>query len=112
MSTQIDVNQLVSAEYLRHIMLDFQQMSEFVENPFSEPFRKVEEAVRTQQSYETPLVKSMVTKLPDFKKLVPEESEAIDKIADSAIRRDKALIAASRSTVTPVKHTIVIEPVK
>lgn len=86
--------------------------AEFVENPFSEPFRKVEEAVRTQQSYETPLVKSMVTKLPDFKKLVPEESDAIDKIADSAIRRDKALIAASRSTVTPVKHTIVIEAVK
>ncbi len=33
MPTQIDVDQLVSAQYLRHIMLDFQQMSEFVENP-------------------------------------------------------------------------------
>ena len=47
--------------------------AEFIDNPFSEPFRKVEAAVREQQKYETPLVKSVVTKLPDFKKLVPEE---------------------------------------
>jgi lysophospholipase L1-like esterase len=86
--------------------------AEFLDNPFSEPFRKVEEAVRTQQNYETPLVKSFVTKLPDFKKLVPEESEAIDKIAATAIKRDRELIADSAATVKPVKHTIVIEAVK
>jgi adenosylmethionine-8-amino-7-oxononanoate aminotransferase len=33
MSSQADVSQLLSAEYLQHIMLDFQQMAEFVENP-------------------------------------------------------------------------------
>lgn len=86
--------------------------AEFMENPFSGPFRKVEAAVRNQQNYETPLVKSLVTKLPDVKKLVPEESEAIDKIAATAIRRDKELIAASAASVTPVKHTLVIEAVK
>ena len=86
--------------------------AEFMDNPFSEPFRKVEAAVRNQQNYETPLVKSVVTKLPDFKKLVPEESAAIDKIAASAIRRDHELIAASAAAVTPVKHTLVIEGVK
>jgi hypothetical protein len=83
-----------------------------MENPFSEPFRKVEAAIREQQQYETPLVKSLVTKLPEFKKLVPEESAAIDKIAATAIRRDKKLIAASAATVTPVKHTLVIDAVK
>ncbi len=86
--------------------------AEFLDNPFSEPFHKVEEAVRTQQSYETPLVKTMMTKLPDFKRVVPEESEALEKIASAGIRHDQELIAASRATVKPVKHTIVIEPVK
>ncbi len=86
--------------------------AEFIDNPFSEPFRKVEAAVRAQQNYETPLVKSVVTKLPDFKKLVPEESEAIDKIATTAIKRDHELIEASAASVTPVRHTLVIEAVK
>jgi hypothetical protein len=86
--------------------------AEFLQNPFLEPFRKVETAVRNQQNYETPLVKSLVTKLPDFKKLVPEESKAIDKIGATAIRHDQKLIAASAATVTPVKHTLVIEAVK
>jgi lysophospholipase L1-like esterase len=86
--------------------------AEFLENPFSEPFRKVEAAIREQQNYETPLIKTVVTKLPDFKKVVPEESATIEKIADTAIRRDQELFAASAAAVTPVKHTIVIEAVK
>jgi lysophospholipase L1-like esterase len=86
--------------------------AEFIENPFSEPFNKVEAAVRDQQKYETPLVKSFLTKLPDLKKVVPEESEAIDKIATTAIRHDRELIAASAATVTPVTHTLVIKPQK
>ncbi len=86
--------------------------AEFLDNPFSEPFRKVEEAVRAQQGYETPLVKTMLTKLPDFKRVVPEESETLEKVASAGIRHDQELIAASRATVKPVKHTIVIEPVK
>jgi lysophospholipase L1-like esterase len=86
--------------------------AEFIDNPFSEPFRKVEAAVRNQQNYETPLVKSLITKLPDFKKLVPEESAAIDKIGATAIKHDRELIAASAATVTPVTHTLVIEAVK
>jgi lysophospholipase L1-like esterase len=86
--------------------------AEFMDNPFSEQFRKVEAAVRNQQNYETPLVKTLVTKLPDFEKLVPEESAAIDKIATTAIRRDHELIAASVAAVTPVKHTLVVEGIK
>src|SRR6185295_12504178 len=65
--------------------------AEFIDNPFSKPFRKVDTAVREQQKYETGLVKSVVTKLPDFHNLVPEETEAIEKIAATAIRHDKQL---------------------
>jgi lysophospholipase L1-like esterase len=86
--------------------------AEFIDNPFSEPFRKVDAAVREQQKYETGLVKSVVTKLPDFRKLVPEETEAIDKIATAGIRHDKQLADAAAATVTPVKHTLVIEAIK
>ena len=86
--------------------------AEFMENPFSEPFRKVEEAVRVQQNYETGLIKSVVTKLPDFRKLVPEETASIDRIAAAAIRHDQELFRAAAADVTPVKHTLVIEAVK
>lgn len=86
--------------------------AELLENPFSEPFRKVEAVIREQQNFETPLIKTVVTKLPDFKKVVPEESAAIEKIADTAIRHDQELFAASAAAVKPVKHTITIEAVK
>ncbi len=56
--------------------------AEFVDNPFSKPFRKVEAAVREQQNYETPLVKRLVTNLPDFKQLVPQEKADIEHLAD------------------------------
>jgi hypothetical protein len=86
--------------------------AEFLENPFSEPFRKVEAEVRKQQSYETPLVKSLVTKLPEFRQLVPEESAAFEHIAATAIQRDQKMFATAAAAVTPVKHTLVIETVK
>jgi lysophospholipase L1-like esterase len=86
--------------------------AEFLENPFSEPFRKVEAEVRNQQKYETPLIKSLVTKLPEFKQLVPEESAAFEHIAATAIQRDQKMFAAAAAAVTPVKHTLVIEAVK
>jgi lysophospholipase L1-like esterase len=86
--------------------------AEFIENPFSEPFRNVEAAVRRQQQYETGLVKSVITKLPDFRKLVPEETAAIDKIAETALRHDKDLFESAATTVTPVKHTLMIEAIK
>jgi len=86
--------------------------AEFIDNPFSVPFKNVEGAIREQQNYETGLIKSVVTKLPDFKTLVPDETEAIDRIASSGVRHDKRLFDAAATKVTPVKHTLVIEPMK
>lgn len=86
--------------------------AEFIDNPFSVPFKNVEGAIREQQNYETGLIKSVVTKLPDFKTLVPDETEAIDRIASSGVRHDKQLFDAAATKVTPVKHTLVIEPMK
>ncbi|MFO0789997.1 MAG: SGNH/GDSL hydrolase family protein [Pirellulales bacterium] len=86
--------------------------AEFIDNPFREPFKKVEDAVRQQQEYETGLIKSVITKLPDFKKLIPEEAEAIDRIGASGLNHDKQLFDVSAAAVKPVKHSLTIEPVK
>jgi lysophospholipase L1-like esterase len=83
--------------------------AEFLDNPFSESFQKVESQIRKQQEYETPLVKNLIHSTPEYKRMIPDESAALDKIVDAGVRRDKALIAESAAAVTPVRHTLVIE---
>jgi hypothetical protein len=85
--------------------------AEFLANPFGEPFRKVEEAVRAQQNYETPLVKELLHRWPELTKLVPEQKSAFDQIAQAAIDKAKVLNDAAAAAVVPVKHTIKIEKV-
>jgi lysophospholipase L1-like esterase len=85
--------------------------AEFLTNPFSEPFKKVEEAVRAQQNYETPLIKELLHRWPEFAKLVPDQKPAFDQIAQAAIDKAKALNDAAAAAVVPVKHTIKIEKV-
>lgn len=85
----------------------------FVEqNPFSEPFRRVERAVREQQNYETPLHKSVLHNLASYYRIAPEEKEALDRIAGKAQARDKELFEQAAGAVKPVKHVIRIEPVR
>ncbi len=86
--------------------------AEFLDNPFSEPFKAVDAKVRAQQGFETPLVKDMINKLPTYKKFAPEESEAIDRIASKLIAKDKELFDAANAAVVPVKHTLKIEAAK
>ena len=83
--------------------------AEFLDNPFSEPFLQVEAQIRKQQDYETPLVKNLIHSTPEYKRMIPDEATALDKIVESGIRRDKALIAESSAAVKPVRHTLVIE---
>jgi hypothetical protein len=82
--------------------------AEVIENPFCEPFRKVEAPVRKQQNYETPLVKSLLTKVPEFQQLVPQEAAALEQVAAGGMRRDQELFAAAAATVTPVRHKLTI----
>src|SRR5439155_17070378 len=81
-------------------------------NPFTEPFKKVEDAIRAQQNYETPLIKDMLARWPAYLQMVPEQKESLDKIAQAAIDKEKALNDASVAAVAPVKHTIKIEKLK
>src|SRR5206468_10383812 len=54
-------------------------------NPFSESFKKVEDVIRAQQNYETPLIKDLLHNWPRYVQYLPEQKEALDKIAQAAI---------------------------
>jgi lysophospholipase L1-like esterase len=86
--------------------------AEFIDNPFAGAFKAVEEAVRAQQRYETTMVKQFVHNLPALKPMVPSEAGALDRVAETMAQRDIELQQAARAAVKPVRHTIVIEPVR
>ena len=81
-----------------------------VDNPFGEPFKKVEGLIRKQQNAETPLVKKTLHDLATKKDVNKEEGEkkAQEEMANAKRLFDEAAAAAQ----VPVKHTIRIEAVK
>jgi lysophospholipase L1-like esterase len=87
--------------------------AEFLDNPFVEPFKNVHAAVKAQQDFETPMIKSTIHKLgfPPKGATAPTEAEA-KKIADDAAAKQAELSAAAVKAVEPVKHTIKIEVLK
>jgi lysophospholipase L1-like esterase len=86
--------------------------AEFLDSPFGAAFRKVESAVKAQQNYEVPLVKSLLHSLPDWQRNVPTEKETLDKLVSVIMQKDKTLFDAAAAAVAPVKHTLKIEAVK
>lgn len=86
--------------------------AEFIQNPFSEPFAKAEQAIKMQQNYETPLHKEILHNLSRFRDMVMDETEAFDRILTAAEKRQKTLSDSSISAVAPVKHSIKVEPVQ
>jgi lysophospholipase L1-like esterase len=83
--------------------------AEFIaDNPFSEPFKKVEDVIRKQQNAETPLVKKTLNDLPKAKDKAKAEEAAKAEMAKVKEMEDASAAAA----MTPVKHTIQIEVVK
>lgn len=79
-----------------------------VDNPFSEPFKRIEEIIRKQQNAETPLVKKTLHDLPKAK-----DKDAAEKAAQEEIERAKSLFDdAAQAAKAPVTHTIRIEVVK
>jgi lysophospholipase L1-like esterase len=83
--------------------------AEFLDNPFSAPFQKVEQTIRQQQEYETTLTKVLLHYLPQYKDAAPEESATLDRVAAAAVARDQALATASSAAVVPVRHTLKVE---
>ena len=85
--------------------------AEFLDNPFSEAFHKVEEKIAKQQEMEVQLVKILIHNLPQYEQAAPEEHAALEQVAARLVRKDKAAREASAAAVEPVKHVIKIEAI-
>lgn len=83
--------------------------AEFLDNPFSEPFMKVHEAVHKQQNFETPMIKTWVHSLSGFRNDMPEDVGKYEAILGDMNGKDETLFAVARDAVKPVRHTIRIE---
>lgn len=80
--------------------------AEFLENPFSEPFHKVENIVEEKQGFEIK-TKELFGALDEFRKLVPD-----DRLRDlqlAILAKDLEWRNRTRSAVVPVKHQIRVE---
>jgi len=83
--------------------------AEFLQNPFSQPFAQVQQTIREQQNFETPLVKSLLHNLPQYLQFVPEEAATFEQVADRLVEKDKKLRDASSAAVKPVTHSIKLQ---
>lgn len=81
--------------------------AEFLDNPFSEPFRKVHEAVLRQQRYETPAVKDILHAVPDWKQ---NNVSGAAELVKPLVAMDARLRQAAAKSVVPVTHEIRVNP--
>jgi lysophospholipase L1-like esterase len=86
--------------------------AEFLSNPFSAPFRRVDEEIQRKQELETPLVKRTINEIPAVAKWSPDAREPLERAARTGIEMDKELQQAVTASVAPVRHTIRVEVVK
>ena len=87
--------------------------AEFVDdNPFSQPFARVERAAREQQNFETPLTKQWLHDQPSRQQSDPAVAKAWGRIIDEGETLDKLLRQAAADAVVPVRHTIKVEAVQ
>ncbi|HEY7117005.1 MAG TPA: SGNH/GDSL hydrolase family protein [Tepidisphaeraceae bacterium] len=87
--------------------------AEFIDqNPFSAAFLRVEQAVKAQQDYETPLVKRLMHEMYEFESFLPEEKAEMEQIKTAGMRKAKDLFDRAAREVQPVRHTIRVEIVK
>jgi lysophospholipase L1-like esterase len=74
----------------------------FLQNPFSDPFKKVDEAVAAKQAFETDEIKKRFHG--------PEGKANMEGTAARAEQQRSVLVAAVKTAFVPVMHTIKIEP--
>jgi hypothetical protein len=85
--------------------------AEFLDNPFVQPFTQVDNAVRAQQNFETPAIKSLLHSIPDYLKILPDETDSLNRLKGSVQTQSGKLRGASSAAVVPVVHEIKVEAV-
>ncbi|HWP39429.1 MAG TPA: hypothetical protein VNL70_00790, partial [Tepidisphaeraceae bacterium] len=86
--------------------------AEFLDNPFSEQFARVESLIRNHQGFEIPMIKSFVTKMAQFNEMAPGNQDCLDRIEQGMARRRESMVAEAAAAVVPVRHVIKIEKVR
>jgi hypothetical protein len=85
--------------------------AEFLDNPFSEPFAKVDQAVRTKEAFETFMIKQIVTQFRQMPRELARDAgarRALDEARAALDAEDARLHEAARRAVVPVVHTITV----
>jgi hypothetical protein len=85
--------------------------AEFLENPFSEPFRKGDSRMQTQQGFERK-TKRLADSLTDWRKLMPGLEDKFSRMENGLVERTRAEAKKSASVPVPVTHTLKIEAVE
>src|SRR5213076_3197664 len=80
--------------------------AEFLDNPFSANFKKVHDAIRAQQNFETVMVKNMIHGVWET---MPDEKDLLNQLATATSKKQQSLSQAAHAEVVPVTHTIRIE---
>jgi lysophospholipase L1-like esterase len=83
--------------------------AEFPENPFVEPFRRIESMVGAKQALETGMIKSVINQFPRTVDALAKDKSAeasIEALRRQMIETQQKLGASVRNSVLPVKHTI------
>jgi hypothetical protein len=86
---------------------------EFADNPFVEPFRKLDGLVFAKQDYETTLIKQTINSFPRLIQLSgkdPELTASVEALRTQAFATHEKMHAAARAAVVPVAHSIVVVP--
>lgn len=86
--------------------------AEFLNNPFSKPFKAVQDKIADQQSVETQLIKGVLHTIPHYAKLLPDGADTLESLRPKIVARIAALRKESAAAVTPVKYTIKVTPVE
>ena len=85
--------------------------AEFPENPFGEPFRKIDAMVSAKQAYETGMIKAVINQFPRTVDAMAKDKAveaSVEALRKQMIETQEKLGASIRSAVLPVKHTIVV----
>ncbi|MCA9170718.1 MAG: DUF1080 domain-containing protein [Planctomycetales bacterium] len=87
--------------------------AEFLNNPFSDPFKRVMDAVGSKQAAETTMIKGLIT---NFRQLQgplgedPEVQAAVQTLRTKLDEADNKAYAQAKAAVVPVTYTITVTP--
>lgn len=82
--------------------------AEFPVNPFTIPFQKVQDALKTQHQLEWRLIRGPLHSVSDWNELFPDVEATLQPLAQKIVAKILTQTLISRRSVVPVRHVIQI----